>query len=183
MYEDAHGNLFSVPLQLYGYNPLEVTLNVYESQGGRALEYIDDWGKVFLKLMREQVQSLTWRGIPISQQRIRVHGPSTLGSTDPFFPSAPSAVPSQVEMEVPPFPYNTVGRMSSMENLCGSMSHINLGETARNFQTGPVPSHMVTGISALIDHPPKLLVITQAKEFLCHKENLVFLCLEQSDLE
>ena len=73
LYEDAHGNLFSVPLQLYGYNPLEVTLNVYESQGGRAFEYIDDWGKVFLKLMREQVQSLTWQGVPISQQRSMAH--------------------------------------------------------------------------------------------------------------
>ena len=59
LYEDAHGNLFSVPLKLYEYNPLEVTLNVYESQGGRAFEYIDDWGNVFFKLMREQVKSLT----------------------------------------------------------------------------------------------------------------------------
>ena len=127
--------MFSVPLQLYGYHPLEVTLNVYESQGGRAFEYIDDWGKVFIKLMREQIKSLTWQGVPISQQRIRVHGPSTLGSTDPIFPPAPSAVPSHVDMEIPSFPYNTVERMSSMENLCGSMSHINLGETATNLQT------------------------------------------------
>ena len=34
-----------------------------------------------------------------------------------------------------------------MENLCGSMSHISLGETARNFQQRPMPSHNVTRLS------------------------------------
>ena len=66
LYEDAHGNLFTVPIQLYGYNPIEVTLNVYESEGGRTLEYIDDWwGNVFTRPTREQVNNLTWQGIPV----------------------------------------------------------------------------------------------------------------------
>ena len=34
-----------------------------------------------------------------------------------------------------------------MENLCGSMSRINLGETVRNFQQRPRPSQTATGIS------------------------------------
>ena len=104
--------------------------------------------------MREQVKSLlTWQGVPISQQRIRVHGPFTLGSTDPIFRPAPSAMPRHVDLEIPPFP---VERTSSMENLCGSMSHINLGETARNLQTGHMPSHMVTGISGAYRPPSQM---------------------------
>ena len=59
---------------------------------------------VFIKLMREQVKSLTWQGVPISQERIRVRGPSTLGSTHPIFPPVPSAVLRHVDMEILSFP-------------------------------------------------------------------------------
>ena len=117
-----------------------MTLKVYESQGGRAFDiYIDDWGNVFTRPTRDQVKNLTWQGIPISQQRTRLQGPSILGNTDPIYPPTSSSVPKHVDFETPPSPYNHVERTSSMENLCGSMSHISLGDTARNFQGGPLP--------------------------------------------
>ena len=45
LYEDICGNMFSTPMQPYGQNPINLALNVYESQGGRAFEYLDDWEK------------------------------------------------------------------------------------------------------------------------------------------
>ncbi|MCO5546848.1 hypothetical protein L7F22_000285 [Adiantum nelumboides] len=163
LYEDAHGNLFTVPLQLYGYHPMEVTLNVYESQGGRTGEYIDNWGNTFTMLMGEQAQSLTWQGVPISHQRIRVQGQSNLGANVPAFPPTLFATPKHVEFETPSFPYNPVERTNLMGNLCDPMSHINLGETARNFETVPVPSHLVTGISGAY-RPPFQMAREQSRQ-------------------
>ena len=156
LYEDSHGRLFTIPMQPNEYNPMEVTLNVYESQGGRSFEYLDDWGKVFSRPTREQVQRLTWQGIPISQQRTRVQSLSSLEDIDPIYPPTLSAMPRHVDFETPPSPYNPVERTNSMENLCGSMSHISLGDMARNFHEGPRSSHVVTGISGAYLPPSQM---------------------------
>ena len=43
-----------------------------------------------------------------------------------------------------------------MENLCGSMSHISLGDTARHFQGESRPSQRVSGISTAYRPPPQM---------------------------
>ena len=60
LYEDMHGDLFTTPTTLpYGHYPKGMNLNVYESQGGRSFEYLDDWGNIYARATREDVKNIT----------------------------------------------------------------------------------------------------------------------------
>ena len=79
-----------------------MTMNVYESQGGRIFEYIDDWGNVYAKATSEEVKDLTWQGIPISvRSRGRYNHPpqSVINPTCP-----PTTLPRHVDFAIPPSP-------------------------------------------------------------------------------
>ena len=52
-------------VQPNGYYPATGIMNVYESQGDRAFEYIDNWGNVFAKITRDEILGVTWQGVPI----------------------------------------------------------------------------------------------------------------------
>ena len=150
LYEDICGNMFSTPMQPYGQNPINLALNVYESQGGRAFEYLDDWGKVYTSIAGEDVRNYTWQGIPISQRKVRMQGHPSLNMNPPATP----ILPRHVNFMAPPSPYDHVERTSSMENLCGPLSHMDLGDRNMSFQRGPSPNHIPTGLSDMYRPPP-----------------------------
>ena len=65
LYKDPQQDLYKTVKQPNGYYPVTATMNVYELQGGRAFEYVDDWGNFFTKVMRDKILGLTWQGVLI----------------------------------------------------------------------------------------------------------------------
>ena len=128
-----------------------MNLNVYESQGGRTFEYLDDWGNIYARATREDVKNITGQGISISQPRYRVPGQPPLRRADPIYPPTTSTLPRHVGFEDPPSLYDPMRGTSSMDNLGGSLSRLNLGDAARDTPRGPIPSHVSTGFG---HYPP-----------------------------
>ena len=66
--------------QSNGYYPATAIMNVYELQGGRSFEYVDDWGNVFTKVAKDGILGLTWQGIPIINRHMGINVPLGSGS-------------------------------------------------------------------------------------------------------
>ena len=58
------GPLQNGSVQPNGYYLATGIMNVYESQGGRKFEYVDNWANVYTKVMRDEILGLTWQGMP-----------------------------------------------------------------------------------------------------------------------
>ncbi|MCO5590642.1 hypothetical protein L7F22_044615 [Adiantum nelumboides] len=86
LYEDTQKDLYMTSLLPNGFFPPTVTMNIYELQGGRSFEYIDDWANVYTKATSDDVKYLTWHGIPIEKRH--VGNLPYLGSAAPFNPLA-----------------------------------------------------------------------------------------------
>ncbi|MCO5588037.1 hypothetical protein L7F22_041991 [Adiantum nelumboides] len=84
LYEDAQKDLYVMMLLPNGFYPPTVTMNVYESQGGRSFEYVDDWANVYAKATNDDVKYLTWHGIPIEKRHMG--NLPYIGSAAPFNP-------------------------------------------------------------------------------------------------
>ena len=151
MYEDAQGNMFSTPLLPHWHYFSTVALNIYESQGGRVFEYLDDWGKVYTPVAIEDIRNFTWQGVPLSQRKERMQGHPLLNVNPPITP----VMSRHVGFTTPSSPFNLGERAASMENLCGSMSHIDLGDTNMSFQRGPLPNPFSTGMNDRFRQPPR----------------------------
>ena len=160
LYEDDDGNLFSTPMSPYGYLPTTVALNIYESQGGRAFEYLDDRGQTYTSVVGEDIMTFTWQGIPIAQLRVRVQSQSSLNLDPPTSP----ILPKHVNFTAPSSPFGK--STTSMDNLCGSMSHMDLGTNNLSYQRGPVPNNFTAGLND-IHRPPPL----QARDSYSHPLN------------
>ena len=55
-------------------------MNVYELQGSRSFEYVDDSGNVFTKVARDKILGLTWQGIPIMNRCLQLNVHARSGS-------------------------------------------------------------------------------------------------------
>ena len=55
LYVDSQQDLYKTAMLPNGYYPAAVTMNVYESHGGRSFEYVDNWANVYTKETIEEV--------------------------------------------------------------------------------------------------------------------------------
>ncbi|MCO5546850.1 hypothetical protein L7F22_000287 [Adiantum nelumboides] len=140
LYENAQKDLYVMPLLPNGFYPPTVAMNVYESQGGRSFEYIDDWTNVYTKATSDDVKYLTWHGIPIEKRHMG--NLPYVGSTAPFNPVPKPNMPGQVRHAnqntyFPPMDDDAIN------NLGGSMSHLGFGNNgipSHRGATNPIPS-------------------------------------------
>ena len=77
MYKDPQHELYKTVQLTSGYYPATAIMNVYESQGGRSFEYVDDWGNVFTKVAKDEILGLTWQGIPIMNRFLEFNAATT----------------------------------------------------------------------------------------------------------
>ena len=108
-----------------GYYPAKVTMNVYESQGGRLFEYVDNWANVYTKATRKEVRGLTCQDIPIINRHMGMN--VSLGN-GLMFHQPPMIRPSYVEQPtlIPiPLPLVSKGLVGKMGK---SLNMLNLGE-------------------------------------------------------
>ena len=80
LYEDPQQELYKTVQLTSGYYPATAIMNVYESQGGRSFEYVDDWGNVFTKVAKDEILGLTWQGIPIMNRFLEFNAHAGSGS-------------------------------------------------------------------------------------------------------
>ena len=119
LYEDMHGDLFTTSTLPYGHYPEEINLNVYESQGGRTFEYLDDWGSIYARATREDDKNITGQGISISQPRYRVPGQPPLRRADPIYPPTTSTLPRHVGFDETTSSYDpTLGKIWTLHGPC-----------------------------------------------------------------
>ena len=59
LYEDSQQDLYKMAMLPNGYYPVAATMNVFESQGGRSFEFVDNWANVCTNATIEEVMGLT----------------------------------------------------------------------------------------------------------------------------
>ncbi|WP_286497689.1 hypothetical protein, partial [Escherichia coli] len=128
LYEDSQQNLYRTLLQPNGFYPPTMTMNVYESQGGSAFEYIDDWGNVYTKAVREDTASSQLQNLPNASMHMG-------GGTHFHQPFAPMMHGQQIDPRYAPV------HESQVDQLGGSLSHMNLGDASVHPQGRAPASH------------------------------------------
>ena len=127
LYEDSQRDLYKMAMLLNGYYLAKVTMNVYESQGGRSFKYIDNWANVYTKATREEVMALTWQGIPIINKHMGMNVPLGSGSMPhqppPMVKIGYVEPPTPIPIHLPLVSKGLVGKMGKSLNM------LNIGET------------------------------------------------------
>ncbi|MCO5581467.1 hypothetical protein L7F22_035352 [Adiantum nelumboides] len=139
LYEDSQKDLYMTSLLPNGFYPPTVTMNVYESQGGRSFEYINDWANVYTKATSEDVKYLTWHGIPIEKRHMGSH--PYLGSAAPFNPLPKTTMSGHAKYAYPNTHYPPMEE-DALNHLGGSMSHLGFGNNgmpSHRGATNPIP--------------------------------------------
>ncbi len=114
-------------------------MNVHESDGGRAFEYIDDWANIYIKASNADVKDLTWQGVPIRSRQAREFSRydfSTATTIKPENPGYHAPTPTHPPAE------------SLLDRLGGSMSRLGVRETA-----APAMTARGTGVSHIPVRP------------------------------
>ncbi|MCO5577323.1 hypothetical protein L7F22_031151 [Adiantum nelumboides] len=140
LYEDTQKDLYITALLPNGFYPPSVTMNIYESQGGRSFEYIDDWTNVYTKATSDDVKYLTWHGIPIKKRNMG--NLPYIGSTAPFNP-VPKPTMSGHIRHLNQNTYYPQTEEDAINHLGGSLSHLGFGNNvipSHRGATNPIPS-------------------------------------------